>query len=80
MARLGKRGSNPGGMLSTQEVARVLDISYPTLLKLLKTKVIPEPPRVSGGRRWSRSDVQHAGLVIERLLSEGTLRKKGVRK
>jgi hypothetical protein len=43
MAKLGKRGVNPGGILSTQEVATVLGISHPTLLKLLKSKQIPEP-------------------------------------
>jgi excisionase family DNA binding protein len=77
MVRLGKRGSNPGGILSTQEVARVLEISYPTLLKLLRTKQIPEPQQLSGSRRWGRADVQHARLVVEELVRQGDLRRKG---
>ena len=80
MVLFGKRGSNPGGILSTQEVARVLEISYPTLLKLLKKKDIPEPQRQSGSRRWSRADVEHARLVVGELLVVGRLRRKGGRR
>ena len=43
MPRQGKQGINPGGNLSTQEVATILGLSHPTLLKLLKEKKIPEP-------------------------------------
>ena len=80
MAKLGKRGSNPGGILSTQEVATILGISHPTLLKLLKGKKIPEPQRVSGMRQWNHADVRHASLALEQLRAEGSVRAKGARR
>jgi excisionase family DNA binding protein len=80
MSRLGKRGSNPGGILSTQEVATVLGISHPTLLKLLKQQKIPEPQTVQGVRYWNHSDVQHATVALEQLRAQGDVRPKGGRK
>jgi excisionase family DNA binding protein len=77
MARHGKRGSNPGGTLSTQEVATILRLSHPTLLKLLKTKKIPEPQVRGNARLWNSSDVKHAQLVVEALHSTGALRARG---
>jgi excisionase family DNA binding protein len=76
MGKLGKRGVNPGGILSTQEVATVLQISHPTLLRLLKEKKIPEPQRVSGVRYWNRSDVRQAMLAVEELKAQKGSRKK----
>lgn len=80
MAKLGKRGLNPGGLLSTQEVASVLQISHPTLLKLLREKRVPEPQRVGGVRHWNRADVEHARVVVEQMRSEGLLRRTGGRR
>ena len=77
MGRLGKKGLNPGGSLSTQEVALVLGVSHPTLLKLLKTKQIPEPQMVGNSRHWNSSDVSHAQLVIQQLKDVGELRARG---
>lgn len=77
MARPGKKGSNPGGSLSTQEVATILGLSHPTLLKLLKEKKIPEPQVHGNARQWNNSDVKHAQLVIQQLQSSGALRAKG---
>lgn len=74
MPRSGKKGLNPGGTLSTQEVATVLGLSHPTLLKLLKENKIPEPQKVGRTRYWNSSDVKHAQLVIEQLQSAGELR------
>lgn len=75
MARLGKRGINPGGTLSTQEAAIILDVSYPTLLKLLKQKRIPEPKRVGAVRYWTSADIKHAQVVLKELYQNGGLRK-----
>ncbi|GEM_PF-5247159 len=80
MAKLGKRGVNPGGILSTQEVATVLGISHPTLLKLLKTKRIPEPQKLEGVRYWNNADLWHASAALDRLRAQGVLRARGVRK
>lgn len=80
MAKLGKRGVNPGGILSTQEVATVLGISSPTLLKLLKQKRIPEPQRIGGTRYWNSSDVRQAMIALEQLRTDGVVRTKGVRR
>ena len=77
MPRTGKRGSNPGGTLSTQEVATILGLSHPTLLKLLKGKKIPEPQVHGNARHWSNSDVKHAQLVVQQLQTSGELRVKG---
>jgi excisionase family DNA binding protein len=77
MPRQGKRGMNPGGSLSTQEVATILGLSHPTLLKLLKKKKIPEPQVQGNSRHWSSSDVKHAQLVIQQLQSTGELRARG---
>jgi excisionase family DNA binding protein len=77
MARPGKKGSNPGGSLSTQEVATILGLSHPTLLKLLKQKKIPEPQVHGNMRQWNSSDVKHAQLVIQQLQATGALRAKG---
>ena len=74
MSRLGKKGSNPGGILSTQEVATVLGVSHPTLLRLLKEKKIPEPQMQGKARQWSGSDVHHALLVVGELRESGALR------
>ena len=76
MPRLGKRGTNPAGSLSTQQAAIVLEISQPTLLKLLKEKKIPEPQRVSGTRYWNAADLNHARVVIQNLHEEGKLRAR----
>jgi len=80
MAKLGKRGSNPGGILSTQEVATVLGISHPTLLRLLKEKKIPEPQQVQGVRYWNHADIRHATVALEHLRAQGSVRSKGARK
>jgi len=77
MARQGKKGSNPGGSLSTQEVATILGLSHPTLLKLLKEQKIPEPQVHGNSRQWNSSDVKHAQLVVQQLQSSGALRAKG---
>lgn len=77
MAKVGKRGSNPGGSLSTQEVATVLGVSHPTLLKLLKQRKIPEPQMHGKARFWTGADVRHAQLVIRKLHEDGDLRHKG---
>jgi excisionase family DNA binding protein len=77
MARQGRKGFNPGGSLSTQEVATILGLSHPTLLRLLKTRKIPEPPRQGNVRQWSSSDVKHAQLVVGQLHGNGELRRKG---
>ncbi len=77
MPRLGKRGSNPGGTLSTQEVATILGLSHPTLLKLLKEQKIPEPQFQGNARQWNNSDVKHAQLVVQQLQMSGQLRSKG---
>jgi excisionase family DNA binding protein len=74
MPRIGKKGVNPGGTLSTHEVARVLDVSHPTLLKLMKNKRIPEPQTKGRVRYWSSSDVRHAQVVLEELLARGEIR------
>jgi len=74
MARLGKKGLNPGGALSTQEVATILGLSHPTLLRLLKEKKIPEPQMVGRARQWNSSDVKHAQLVVQQLQHSGELR------
>lgn len=80
MAKLGKRGVNPGGILSTQEVATVLGISHPTLLKLLKTKKIPEPQKVQGVRYWNNADLRHATVALTQLRNEGVVRSRGAKK
>lgn len=80
MARSGRKGINPGGILSTQEVATVLGVSHPTLLKLLKEKKIPEPPLAGVSRCWSGADIHHAQLVLNQLAESGELRRKGGRK
>lgn len=77
MARQGKKGSNPGGSLSTQEVATILGLSHPTLLKLLKEKKIPEPQVLGNARQWNGSDLKHAQLVVRQLQASGELRAKG---
>lgn len=77
MPRAGRKGSNPGGSLSTQEVATILGLSHPTLLKLLKNKKIPEPQVHGNVRQWNNSDVRHAQLVVQQLQSSGALRAKG---
>jgi excisionase family DNA binding protein len=77
MARAGRRGVNPGGSLSTQEVATVLGVSHPTLLKLLKQKKIPEPQMHGKMRLWNSADVRHAQVVIRKLHEDGDLRLKG---
>lgn len=77
MARPGKKGSNPGGILSTQEVATILGLSHPTLLKLLKEKKIPEPQVHGNARQWNSSDLKHAQLVVQELQSRGALRARG---
>jgi excisionase family DNA binding protein len=76
MPRQGKKGSNPGGSLSTQEVATILGLSHPTLLKLLKSKKIPEPQLQGNTRQWNSSDVKHAQLVVQELLLNGELRAR----
>jgi hypothetical protein len=48
MPRLGKRGVNPGGILSTHEVATILGLSHPTLLRLLKEE---DSRTTTGGQR-----------------------------
>lgn len=80
MARSGRKGINPGGILSTQEVATVLGVSHPTLLKLLKEKKIPEPPLAGVSRCWSGADIHHAQLVLNHMAESGELRRKGGRK
>lgn len=80
MGKLGKRGSNPGGSLSTQQVATVLGISHPTLLKLLKGRKIPEPQKLQGVRYWNQTDVKHASVVLAELRAMGGLRGKGGRR
>lgn len=80
MAKIGKRGINPGGILSTQEVATVLGISHPTLLRLLKERKIPEPQQVNGVRYWNNADLQQATVALEGLRAEGVVRGKGGRK
>jgi len=77
MSRIGKKGSNPGGSLSTHEAATVLGVSHPTLLKLLKTKKIPEPQLQGKMRQWNSSDIRHAQLVVQELQSSGELRSRG---
>jgi excisionase family DNA binding protein len=77
MPRSGKKGLNPGGTLSTQEVATVLGVSHPTLLKLLKENKIPEPQKVGRTRHWNSSDVKHAQIVVETLHASGELRVRG---
>lgn len=77
MAKTGRRGSNPGGSLSTQEVATVLGVSHPTLLKLLKQKQIPEPQMHGKVRLWNSADVRHAQVVVRKLHEDGQLRAKG---
>ncbi|HUQ94588.1 MAG TPA: helix-turn-helix domain-containing protein [Bryobacteraceae bacterium] len=77
MSKIGKRGINPGGILSTQEVATVLGISHPTLLKLLKEKKIPEPQRVNEVRHWNNADLQQATVALESLRAQGIVRGKG---
>jgi len=62
--------------LSTQEVATVLGVSHPTLLKLLRGRRIPEPQVQGNARQWSGADVRHAQLVIETLRQSGELRGK----
>ncbi len=74
MPRLGKKGVNPGGTLSTQEVARVLGVSHPTLLKLMKSKKIPEPQMRGSVRYWNSSDVKHARVVLDELAARGEIR------
>ncbi len=76
MPRSGKKGSNPGGSLSTQEVATILGLSHPTLLKLLKAKKIPEPQMLGNTRQWNNSDLKHAQLVVQELQSSGALRAR----
>lgn len=76
MSRAGKKGLNPGGSLSTQEVATVLGISHPTLLKLLKQKKIPEPQANGRTRLWTGADLRHAQLVVNTLQKCGELRLK----
>jgi excisionase family DNA binding protein len=76
MSRPGKKGSNPGGTLSTHEVATILGVSHPTLLKLLKEKKIPEPQVHGNARQWSSADVHNAQLVVEDLRLSGHLRAK----
>jgi excisionase family DNA binding protein len=80
MPKIGKRGINPGGILSTQEVATVLGISHPTLLRLLKERKIPEPQQVNGVRYWNNADLQQATVALEGLRAEGAIRGKGSRK
>lgn len=77
MAKAGRRGINPGGSLSTQEVATVLGVSHPTLLKLLKQKKIPEPQMHGKVRLWNSADVRHAQVVVRKLHEDGDLRAKG---
>jgi excisionase family DNA binding protein len=77
MAKSGKKGINPGGSLSTQEVATVLGVSHPTLLKLLKQKKIPEPQMHGKARLWNSADVRHAQVVVHKLHEDGELRAKG---
>jgi excisionase family DNA binding protein len=74
MPRLGKKGVNPGGTLSTQEVAKVLGVSHPTLLKLMKAKKIPEPQVRGRVRYWNSSDVRHARVVLDELSAKGEIR------
>jgi excisionase family DNA binding protein len=80
MAKIGKRGINPGGILSTQEVATVLGISHPTLLRLLKERKIPEPQQVNGVRYWNNADLRQATVALESLRADGVMRGKGSRK
>jgi excisionase family DNA binding protein len=80
MAKLGRRGSNPGGILPTQEVAIILGISPPTLLKMLKERRIPEPQRVGQVRRWNHADLVHARVVLDELRERGLVRTKGASK
>jgi excisionase family DNA binding protein len=77
MSKPGKKGSNPGGLLSTQEVATVIGVSHPTLLKLLREKRIPEPQVHGNARHWSGADVRHAQIVVAALRESGELRMKG---
>jgi excisionase family DNA binding protein len=77
MPRSGRKGLNPGGSLSTQEVATVLGLSHPTLLKLLKENKIPEPQKVGRTRHWNSSDITHAQLVVRQLQESGELRVRG---
>jgi excisionase family DNA binding protein len=80
MPKLGRRGINPGGILSTQEVATVLGISHPTLLRLLKERKIPEPQQVNGVRYWNNADLQQATVALDGLRAQGVVRGKGARK
>jgi excisionase family DNA binding protein len=80
MAKIGKRGINPGGILSTQEVATVLGMSHPTLLRLLKERKIPEPQQVNGVRYWNNADLRQATVALESLRADGVVRGKGSRK
>jgi excisionase family DNA binding protein len=80
MPKIGKRGINPGGILSTQEVATVLGISHPTLLRLLKERKIPEPQQVNGVRYWNNADLQQATVALEGLRAQGVVRGKAARK
>ncbi len=80
MAKIGKRGANPSGTLSTQEAAVVLGISHPTLLKLLKQQTLPEPQQLSGTRYWNAADLSHARLVIADLHAKGLLRLRSGRR
>jgi excisionase family DNA binding protein len=77
MPKPGKKGSNPGGVLSTQEVATILGVSHPTLLKLLKEKKIPEPQVHGNARYWNSADVKHAQVVVRELQDQGELRLRG---
>jgi excisionase family DNA binding protein len=80
MAKIGRRGTNPSGALSTQEVAVVLGLSHPTLLKLLRERKIPEPPKVGNARQWNSTDVQQAQVLLRRLVDEGEVRLRGLKK
>ncbi len=80
VSRMGRKGVNPGGTLSTQEAAVILGVSHPTLLKLLKSKKIPEPQKIGRARLWNSADLHHAQLVIRDLHEDGSLRRvKGAR-
>ena len=74
MPRVGKKGTNPGGTLSTQEAARVLGVSPPTLLKLMRIKRIPEPQVFRRVRYWNNSDLRHARMVLEEMAARGEIR------
>ncbi|MBE7463017.1 MAG: hypothetical protein HS116_05915 [Planctomycetes bacterium] len=53
-------------LLSTGEVARLLDIRHYRMEYLLSTGVVPEPARrVAGKRAWSQQEIDAARQAIQ---------------